>query len=281
VSVDRYAGAQDRWAAGASLVYGPIADALVDLCPHDLAGRVVLDIGAGTGVAGVALAGRGAHQLAVDLSYDMLAWNRAARPPAAVADVRFLPLAGGAVDDCVAAFVLNHLVDPAAGFAELIRVTRPGGAVLACVYSNASRSEDRDRVDAVARAEGWVVPDWYLELKAGATPVLGSAERVDGAARDAGLVDAVVDERSIDVGVTTPEQLVEYRFGQAHYSAWLDQIGEARAAIVRSKAADAIRPMASPYRPIDVFLATRTPSVASNSRRPSGVPSPGASDTSA
>ena len=45
-----------------------------------------------------------------------------------------------AVDNVVAAFVLNHLSDPMPALRELTRVTRPGGAVLATVYAASSRS---------------------------------------------------------------------------------------------------------------------------------------------
>ena len=149
---DHYARSGPRWALGAELVYGPIAAELVATCPHPLAGRTVLDAGAGTGAAGAALCGAGARTLAVDLSHAMLAWQAATRPPCAVADVRALPLRSGSVDDCVAAFVLNHLTDPGAGFAELARVTRPGGAVLAAVFGTDSGSAARDRIDAAASA---------------------------------------------------------------------------------------------------------------------------------
>ena len=141
MTADHYAGAGQRWAHGAMLVYGPIAAELVAMSPHPLAGRTVLDAGAGTGAAAAALAARGARPLAMDLSFDMLAWDARARPPCAVADIRALPVAAGSVDDAVAAFVLNHLTAPAAGLAELVRVTRPRGAVLAAVFSNASRSQ--------------------------------------------------------------------------------------------------------------------------------------------
>ena len=43
-----YEGAASAWADGAELVYGPLADALLARAPA-LAGRVVLDVGAGTG----------------------------------------------------------------------------------------------------------------------------------------------------------------------------------------------------------------------------------------
>jgi hypothetical protein len=39
----------------------------------------------------------------MDLPFGMLAWDAAARPPGAVADIRALPLAAQSVDDAVAA----------------------------------------------------------------------------------------------------------------------------------------------------------------------------------
>jgi ubiquinone/menaquinone biosynthesis C-methylase UbiE len=157
---DHYARSGRRWALGAELVYRPIAAELVAMSPHSLAGRTVLDAGAGTGAASSALNAQHARALATDLSAGMLAWDAAARPPCAVADIRALPLADGSVDDAVGAFVLNHLTDPVSGLAELARVTRPGGAILAAVFSNDSRSEARDRIDAIAQAAGWQVPAW-------------------------------------------------------------------------------------------------------------------------
>jgi SAM-dependent methyltransferase len=261
VTADHYAGAGQRWAHGAMLVYGPIAAELVAMSPHPLAGRTVLDAGAGTGAVSMALAARGARPVAMDTSFDMLAWDARARPPCAVADIRGLPVAAGSVDDAVAAFVLNHLTAPAAGLAELVRVTRPRGAVLAAVFSNASRSQARDRVDAIAQDEGWQVPDWYAELKTAATPVLGTARAMDAAARTAGLVDIAVAERPVDTGVTEPGQLVSYRLGQPMFASWLDRIGSRRAAGVARHAAAAIRPVMQPYRPIVVFLAATTPAL--------------------
>jgi ubiquinone/menaquinone biosynthesis C-methylase UbiE len=171
-----------RGALGAELVYGPIAAELMAMSPHPLSGRTVLDAGAETGAVSSALADRDARALATDLSAGMLAWNATARPPCAVADIRALPLTDGSVDDVIAAFVLNHLTDPAAGLAELVRVTRPGGAVLAAVFSNRSNSQARDRIDALARPAGWQVPGWYAELKATAVPILGSRAAMAAAA---------------------------------------------------------------------------------------------------
>lgn len=112
---DHYAGAGRRWATGATLVYGQIAAELVAMSPHPLAGRTILDVGAGTGAVSSALLARRAHPVALDLSIDMLAWNAHARPPCVVADIRALPLPAGRVDAAVAAFVLNHFTEPSAG----------------------------------------------------------------------------------------------------------------------------------------------------------------------
>jgi SAM-dependent methyltransferase len=258
MSADHYAEAAGRWATGAELVYRPIAAHLVAMSPHPLAGRTVLDAGAGTGAASLALAGRHARQFATDLSWNMLAWNAASRPPGAVADIRALPLADDSVDDAVAAFVLNHLTDPSSGLAELGRVTRPGGAVLATVFGNTSQSPARDRIDAVARDAGWRVPDWYTRLKATAAPALGSAAAIAAGARAAGLTGIISEERPVDVGVTTPEQLVSYRLGHVAFAEWLGRIGPVRADALSRQAAKAIRPIMRPYRPVTVFLAART-----------------------
>lgn len=259
MTIDHYSGAARRWAEGASLVYGPIARQLVQSSPHALDGRVVLDVGAGTGVASTALGPAGARPLAADLSHDMLAWNGHDRPPAVVADILALPLRSKAVDDTVAAFILNHLVEPAAGIAELLRVNRSGGALLACVFANASRSEVRDAVDEAAQQEGWRVPGWYREVKQQAVPLLGAAEDMERVARRAGLVAVSVEEREVDVGVTEAEQLVDYRLGQAHFSAWLGRLGPARAGAVRDRLVETIRPIMRPYRPIVVFLSALAP----------------------
>lgn len=259
MTVDHYAGAARGWAEGAVLVYGPIAELLVAMSPHPLAGRLVLDLGAGTGAAQRALAAAEARAVAVDLSAEMLAWNAKARPPGVVADVRQLPFPDGCVDDAVAAFVFNHLTDPGRGLIETARVTRPGGAVLACVYATSNRSAVRDALDEAARAEGWTVPGWYRAMKERAVPLLGTAADMAAAATGAGLTVVAVDEREVEVGVITAEQLVDYRLGQAHFASWLSGMDGARARQVKAKLADRIADIMQPYRPSVVFLSARVP----------------------
>ena len=258
-SADHYAGAARGWAGGASLVYRPLAIELVAHAPHPLRGRQVLDVGAGTGLGCAALLGVGARPVAVDLSLNMLRWQHAARPPAAVGELTRLPLRTGAVDDAFAAFVLNHLADPVAGLKELVRVTGPGGAVLASVYSTASDNSLRDLVDEVAVAHGFVAPDWYIALKANTDSQLGAADAVTTAAHRAGLFDVVVREQVVDVGIHTAEDLVDYRFGQAQFTAWLTGLSPARRVQVRAAVIERIAPVMVPFTPTVLFLTARVP----------------------
>ena len=260
VDADPYARSGRRWALGAELVYRPIAAELVAMSPYPLAGRTVLDAGAGTGAVSAALIARHARPVAIDLSAAMLAWNAAARPPCAVADIRALPLTTASADDAVAAFVLNHLTDPATGLAELARVTRLGGAVLATVFSSHSTSEARGRIDAAAQAADWRAPAWYTELKASTVPLLSNPAAMAAAARAAGLACVRAEERPVDVGITQPNQLVTYRLGHPAFAAWLDALGPSRARAFAAEAEHAIREVMQPYRPVVVFLRARTKS---------------------
>src|SRR3954452_14341800 len=101
---DPYAGVAPTWDADAARVYRPIAADLVAAAPHPLAGRFVLDAGAGTGLAGRGLLRPGARVVAVDPSVDMREWHRGERPPAAAGELTALPLREHSVDDALAAF---------------------------------------------------------------------------------------------------------------------------------------------------------------------------------
>jgi malonyl-CoA O-methyltransferase len=94
-----------------------------------LAGRDVLDLGAGTGhYARFATALGARFALAFDLTPQMLA--RGPRP-AVVGDAGRLPLAAAAFDVAVAALLLSFVKDLEATLRESARVLRPGGTLVA------------------------------------------------------------------------------------------------------------------------------------------------------
>jgi demethylmenaquinone methyltransferase/2-methoxy-6-polyprenyl-1,4-benzoquinol methylase len=98
-------------------------------------GERVLDLAAGTAVSTVELARDGAWCLAADFSLGMLRGGRHRGVPMVAADALHLPFADASFDAVTISFGLRNLVDPAAGLAEMARVTRPGGRLVVCEFS--------------------------------------------------------------------------------------------------------------------------------------------------
>ena len=103
----------------------------------DVAGRRILDAGCGSGPLFAALRDRGAIVTGLDKSAGMLELARRRLGDGAdlrVADLgRPLPFPDGAFDDVIASLVLHYLEDWTAPLAELRRVLRPGGRLIASV----------------------------------------------------------------------------------------------------------------------------------------------------
>jgi SAM-dependent methyltransferase len=103
----------------------------------DVAGRRVLDAGCGSGPLFAALRDRGAVVTGFDKSTKMLEIARRRLGDGAdlrVADLgRPLPFPDGAFDDVIASLVLHYLEDWTGPLAELRRVLRPGGRLIASV----------------------------------------------------------------------------------------------------------------------------------------------------
>lgn len=257
---EHYGGVAPRaWSKGASLVYRPLAEALVARCPDPLEGRLVADVGTGTGACADVLVTAGARVIATDLSADMLRFDAERRPSPAVADVRALPIRPGALDAVFAAFVLNHLDDPHDALVELRGALRSGGVILADVFSTEMQHDARDAVDAVAMAAGWEPPAWYVDLKALAVPLLGSPERMREAALAAGLDLISVEQTAVDVGLVEPSDLVTYRLGQAHLAPFVAGLPSAAQERLIAEAVEAAAAVMTPYRPLVVFLVARSP----------------------
>lgn len=84
-----------------------------------LRGQTVIDVASGTGRWARYCGARGARSIAVDFCLEMR--------PAVQADAALLPLPDASADLTTCAFALGYAPEI---FAELIRVTRPGGTIL-------------------------------------------------------------------------------------------------------------------------------------------------------
>lgn len=111
-------------------------------------GKRILDVGCGVGTAEISLARLQVSQLqlfGVDHLFDRVREARGrvrginARAGFAAADAGHLPFIDGAFDCTFCVAVLQHVRDVPMALAELARVTRPGGLILAVEPDNAGR----------------------------------------------------------------------------------------------------------------------------------------------
>ena len=212
-----------------------------------LAGKLVCDVGAGTGVASRAALAAGADVIATDLASGMLRVDRPARPPAAVADATALPFPNHAFDGVVAAYCYNHLSDPVAGLREAARVTVPGGAVLASAYGEDDTHPVKDASERALRDVGWSPPPFYEGIKSDAVPKLATVPRAEAAAQRAGLDDVAVEALHVPFPELTIDDLIEWRLGMSHIAWFVVALApDARAALVaaiRSQLPDPVPPL--------------------------------------
>ena len=105
--------------------------------PLDLTGRLMLDVGCGTGRQAHYAHLWGARVVGMDLSeaIDVARMNVPPKNSLFVqADLRKPPFLDGTFDDAVSFGVLHHLPDPEGGFRVVMRMARPGGRVLVYLY---------------------------------------------------------------------------------------------------------------------------------------------------
>jgi SAM-dependent methyltransferase len=162
--------AQTAWATGVD-AREPAVRAVVEVSP----GRV-LEVGCGWGELAEWIAREtGAEVVAVDLSPRMVDLARERGVDACLGDVQDLQIDDGEFDVAVAAWMLYHVPDLERGIAELARVLRPGGRLVAVTNSSHHLEELRDLVGSGPSPASFTRETGEELLHAS----FGSVERID------------------------------------------------------------------------------------------------------
>lgn len=133
---------------------------------------VVLDVAAGTGHLGRAIAPHVKRVVALDTTEAMLAEGRREAGRDGIGNIVFehglaedLPFLDGAFDMVVSRFAIHHFVDPHIPLSEMVRVCRPGGTVavidlvspedevLAVSYNRFERMRDASHTQVLTAGE--------------------------------------------------------------------------------------------------------------------------------
>jgi ubiquinone/menaquinone biosynthesis C-methylase UbiE len=138
-SADAYNSFAEAYSAQSetSLINGYYMHPAIVSLAGDVVGRRILDAGCGAGPIAAALSDRGATVTGFDSSAGML--ELASRRLGPDADLRIadladpLPFPDDTFDDVIAALVLHYLEDWSGPLAELRRVLKPGGRLIAAV----------------------------------------------------------------------------------------------------------------------------------------------------
>jgi malonyl-CoA O-methyltransferase len=130
----RWAATYDAYANPLVVLEEPIVRELVG----NVARKLVLDVGCGTGRHTAWLARAGARVVGVEPNPEMAEVARAKcaglEVELKVGDLARLPVDAGAFDLVVCALVLEHVADLAGAIRELARPLAPGGALVVSVY---------------------------------------------------------------------------------------------------------------------------------------------------
>ena len=116
---------------------GPDARDVMVAAVAEVEPRRVLEVGCGPGEAAERIARElGAEVVALDISERMVELARSRGVDARVGDVQSLPFADGEFDCVLAAWMLYHVPDVERALAEMARVLRPDGRLVAVTNAN-------------------------------------------------------------------------------------------------------------------------------------------------
>ena len=224
---DAYAAAAAVWQAGASVVYGQLAAALVregvaaqwpglDCGP-------VLDLCAGTGAVSAAFDLSATQVIAADLAVEMLRVNVERRPPAVVCQATALAFRSRCFAAVLVAFGLNHATDPVALLVEAGRVTAPGGTIGASTFADGWNHPAKAAVDDVLVRYGFEPPSWHVRLKHEVEPTTSTRSALVTLAGRAGLRYPTVRFMPVSLSLTALE-VVGWRFSMASHAAFVSSL---------------------------------------------------------
>ncbi|MFD4244526.1 demethylmenaquinone methyltransferase [Streptomyces sp. NPDC058525] len=100
-------------------------------------GHLVLDLAAGTATSSLPFAATGAYTVPCDFSLGMLREGKKKHPwlPLTAGDATRLPFKDGVFDTVTISFGLRNVQNTDGALRELYRVTKPGGQVVICEFS--------------------------------------------------------------------------------------------------------------------------------------------------
>jgi demethylmenaquinone methyltransferase/2-methoxy-6-polyprenyl-1,4-benzoquinol methylase len=100
-------------------------------------GERILDLAAGTGTSSVPMLSQGAFVVPCDFSLGMVEVGKHQRPrlPFVAGDALHLPFQNAAFDVTTITFGLRNVADRADAMVEMLRVTKPGGRLVVCEFS--------------------------------------------------------------------------------------------------------------------------------------------------
>jgi ubiquinone/menaquinone biosynthesis C-methylase UbiE len=128
-----------------------VDDLEVELCARYGTGREILECGCGTGLILERLAEMAKRAVGIDLSPGMLSLARSRGLEVREGSVTELPFDDASFDVTCSFKVLPHVPDIGKALAEMARVTRPGGVILAEFYNPLSFRGLAKRVGATGK----------------------------------------------------------------------------------------------------------------------------------
>lgn len=173
--------------------FGALADAFVDWLGVAAGSRAV-DLGVGRGAVASRLEAQGAWVAKVDISTEMLRYNRG---PRARMDAEQLGFRPGGFDLITSASTLHLLASPAAGLIEAVRCLRPGGR-LAIALPRAVTGPWEEYFEILGRYQHRLPPNPFHPT---ATPVGDLAEALGAA----GLSQVSTHDAPVQVPISDPE----------------------------------------------------------------------------